>query len=236
MPKCLICGFESENLSFHIVKIHNLKTKDYKKIYNIKYVQSDRLRSIHKSNIDNKNPTKNKKHSKESIIKMKNNRKGKGINTAGKYERTPEIKNKISKGVVDAHFRGDFDSVKPGKGSFVFSKKSNKTIFARSTWEKDMLEIFDLHPKINSVVSEPFTISYMFNGSKHNYIPDFLVRYEDVIDSIWEVKRDDWLKSDPKTIVKIEALKIYCHKNNMNMFIVDSKILNKIKLYIKSIT
>lgn len=232
---CFICGFESENLTSHINKIHCITAKEYKKTFNVKYVQSDRLRAIHKQTIDAKNPTKGIGHTPTVITKMSNNRKNKGIGVAGKYIRTKEIREKISNGVTEAHIRGDFDNVKPGVGSFIFSKKNNKTIFARSTWERELIEIFDLHPKINYIDNEPFAIPYMFDGSQHNYIPDFLVRYDDAIDSMWEVKRDDFIFDDPKTVAKLEALSEFCHNKGMNMFVVDSKILKLLRTYIKSI-
>lgn len=128
--ECPICSFESENLTNHIVKTHNMTVKDFKKKFDIKYVQSDRLINIHKNNAETNNPTKGTNRSVDEIAKMGANRKGKGIGIAGKYTRTPEIREKISKGVIEAHFRGDFDNVKPGKGSFIFCKKANQTIFA----------------------------------------------------------------------------------------------------------
>ena len=75
----------------------------------------------------------------------------------------------------------------------------------------------------------------MFEGAQHIYIPDFLVIYDGVIKSIWEVKRDDFLISDAKTIAKMDALEIYCRENDFNMFIVNSKILKRLQNYIKGI-
>ena len=173
--KCPICEFSSENLTAHIIKTHNMSVKDFKFQYDLKYIQSDRLRNIHKKNIDANNPTLGKSRSAEEILLMSKNRLGKGIGVAGKYERTPEIKSKISKGVTDAHFRGDFDNVKMGISTFIYSKKANRTIFARSTWESQLIEIFDQHPLITSVSYESLIMPYVFEGSKHNYIPDFLL-------------------------------------------------------------
>jgi hypothetical protein len=232
---CPICGFESENLTTHIIVIHNMSVKDFKKQFNINYVQSDRLRATHKKTIETDNPTKGKKRTKSEIKKMSKNRKGKGIGIAGKYGRTDEIKTKISKGVTAAHLRGDFDNVKPGVGSFIFCQKANRTIFARSTWEAKLIRVFDKHPRILSVENEPFVIPYVFEGSQHNYIPDFLVKYDETIQSVWEVKRDDFIVNDAKTKAKLQALEIYCSEHNMNMFIVDSKILQRLENYIREI-
>ena len=217
---CPVCGFGSENLTSHIAT-HGMSVKEFKKEFGLKYVQSDRLRAVHKANIDANNPTKGMKRSDSEIEKMSANRAGKGIGVAGKYERTIKIREKISQGVTQAHFRGDFDNARPGNGSFVFSNKSKTTIFARSTWEASLIDIFDRHPRITSVVNEPFGIPYMFEGAQHIYIPDFLVIYDGVIKSIWEVKRDDFLISDAKTIAKMDALEIYCRENDFNMFIIN---------------
>ena len=230
---CPICGFESENLTSHIAT-HNMTTKEFKKQFGIKYVQSDRLRAIHASNININNPTKGKWHSVSSIEKMSKNRTGVGIGYAGKYVRTPEIREKISKGVIEAHFRGDYDNVQPGVGSFEYSQKMRTTIFARSTWEASLIDIFDKHPRITSFVAEPFSIPYMFEGSQHRYIPDFLVKYDDAIHSIWEVKGDHFMK-DLKTQAKISILGEFCQDNGYNMFIVDSKILKRLQIYVKGL-
>lgn len=232
---CPICLFESENLTTHIIKIHDMTVKDFKKQFCLDYVQSERLRIAHKSNLQMNNPTKGTKRSADEIIKMSSSRKGKGIGNTGKYERTPEIRSKISEGVVLAHFRGDYDNAKPGNGSFIFSRKANATIFARSTWEHQLIKIFDKHPAINSITNEPFVIPYFFEGSRHNYIPDFLVVYDDVIKSIWEVKRDDFINGDPKTIAKLAALNDYCHIHDMNMIIVDSKLLKRLSNYVRTL-
>lgn len=229
---CPICGFESENLTTHI-KNHNISVKDFKNKFGFKYVQSDRLRAIHSRSISNNNPTKDKKHTIVSLEKMSKNRTGLGIGVAGKYERTPKIRQKISEGVVRAHFRGDYDNVRPGIGSFEFSEKMQTTIFARSTWEASLIKIFDKHSRITSFIAEPFSIPYMFEGIQHRYIPDFLVIYDEVISSIWEVKRDDFLVNDAKTIAKISTLEIFCRNNNYNMFIVDSNILKRLQNYTK---
>lgn len=228
--KCPICNFESENLTTHI-RNHGMTVKDFKKQFGLKYVQSDRLRATHSANIDKNNPTKGKGHSPTAIEKMSKNRAGIGIGYVGKYERTPEIRQKISEGVIEAHFRGDFDHVKPGTSSFVYSDKMQKAIFARSTWEAIIIDVLDKHPRVVSFVEEPFSIPYMFNGAQHRYIPDFLVKYDECIDSIWEVKRDDFIEGDAKTVVKLTALDEYCKSHNMNMFVIDSKILKRLKQY-----
>ena len=113
----------------------------------------------------------------------------------------------------------------------MYSEKMRTTIFARSTWEASLIKVFDKHPSITSFIAEPFSIPYMFEGAQHRYIPDFVVVYDDVIKSIWEVKRDDFLINDAKTKAKIAALNEFCWSQYYNMFIIDSKILKRLKHY-----
>ena len=232
---CPICDFKSENLTTHIILIHNMTTKEFKKKFKLKYIKSDRLRQINKNNIDNNNPTKGTVRSFESKQKMSQNRTNKGVGIAGKYERTPEIKEKISSGVIKAHLRGDFDNVRPGISNYVYSSKMQTTFFTRSSWEADLVQILDKHPRVISFKMEPFKIPYYFENCLHNYIPDFLVVYDDCITSIWEVKRDDFIINDEKSKAKILALHEYGSTHQMNTFVVDSKILKLLKKYIKGL-
>jgi TnsA endonuclease N terminal len=51
----------------------------------------------------------------------------------------------------------------------------------RSSWELTVMNFLDSHPSVIQWASESVSIPYTnpLTGSKHNYIPDFLVLYKD---------------------------------------------------------
>jgi hypothetical protein len=147
------------------------------------------------------------------------NRKGKGLGFAGKYERTPEIRAKISRGVSEANLRHKY-------GAHILIR-SPKLIcgfaYVRSTWEARMAAVFDRALLIRSYEVEPFTIPYEFEGVRYRFIPDFLV-LADGITEVWEVKGDH-LEKNPKTQAKKSALHKYVESREMHAVWVNYQLL-----------
>ena len=228
---CPICGFETENLCWPHIKMHGYSdTASFKKQFSLIYLKSDRLRQKQSSFMMVDNPTKGQKRTDEEKSKMSLNRLGKGIGISGKYERTPEIIRRISIGVTNAYQRGDFDLAQPGRGTFIFAKKANKTIFVRSTWEQRIVAVLDTCEEIEYYDYEPFVIPYMFEGAAHNYIPDLLIRGIYGVIELCEIKRDDFIdKKDPKTMAKIAALEEYCSQKKYNSRVLKLKDIQKLE-------
>lgn len=112
------------------------------------------------------------------------------------YVRTPEIREKISKGVKAAQKEGRLPdprevarqawvngkfaktNFKRGIGGFVYSAKNQKRIFFRSLFELAYIIMLEKDPSVTSYIYEPFHIK-CDDGS--SYTPDFLVN-QDVIE------------------------------------------------------
>lgn len=225
---CPVCGFLSENLTTH-VKTHGYTPLEFKKTFGLKWLRSDRLRKSQSDFMRKSSPTFGG-HSDEALNSMRTNRKGKGFGVAGKYVRTGEIRSKISRGVSEAHFRGDF--TRKGHGSYVPTTKAVRgEIWARSSWEARMIRVLDAHPQVWSITPEPMSIPYSFEGIVHRYIPDFLVVLSGNVHEIWEVK-GDFLEKDPKTQAKKRVLNDYVLSQNMNACWVNSWALIRMEMQV----
>ena len=74
---------------------------------------------------------------------------------------------------------------KYSQGKYIVENPSkyigSKAPFARSSWETAFMRFCDNHPNIIKWASENVKIPYMhpFTGKITNYVPDFMVQYED---------------------------------------------------------
>jgi hypothetical protein len=158
------------------------------------------------------NPTKGRHRTPEERQRMSAARKGKGIGVAGKYERTPDIRDKISRGVAayQLEHAGDYT-----KGEWVLSDAAGGEVFVRSSWEKRVVAILDRHPSVVRVWVEPLIIPYTFEGQTRRYLPDFLIEFEGGIWELWEVKAT-WCIKHPKNVAKFKALNEYVEQKGWN--------------------
>lgn len=150
-------------------------------------------------------------HRPESIALMRANRAGKGIGTSGKYERTREVRQRISEGVSRAYREGRFR----WGGTLVFPDKAGAPYWVRSTWEERVVAILDAHPGVEWFDYEPFSISYDYGGVTRLYTPDFLVEMECGIKEVWEVKPKEFA-GEPRNLAKLDAMNGYCLKHGLN--------------------
>lgn len=210
---CPICGFSFGNLTTHI-KTHGFTTETFRLEYpNFGYLKSQSMRHQQSSFMNSKNPMSGKNHSSDSISKISLNRSGKGINVSGKYERTIEIRNKISKGVAQAHLDGRL-FVK-GKGSRLYSEKNKKWMWLDSSYEVRVFNILESYSFFTSFQREPFMIPYEWEGKVKHYIPDFLVTTIGGVKELWEIKPTFQMQY-PITIRKQEILNEYVSTHHMN--------------------
>jgi len=185
----------------------------FKVTFGLLYLKSPSMRTAQSKFLSSNNPTRGG-HSPESIDRMKQNRRGKGIGVAGKYERTPAIRDKIAEGVLRAWEEG-----KRGRGKYVYGRKAGRKVWVRSSWEERVVHILDAHPSILGYEVEPFQIPYQFEGRTHRYTPDFLVTTEGGIRELWEVKPQE-LVGKPKNTAKLAALNQYVHDHPVNARVV----------------
>jgi hypothetical protein len=181
---CPACGRLFHMITASHYRLHGYQTaKDFCTAYGLKTLVCSSKKARQSLLMFQRNPMSGQKHSEGTLVKMTQNRAGKGIGTAGKYERTEEIRRKISQGVTRAM------QAHPGaSGESFLCEKAGGEVWTRSSWERRVLRVFDLHPCVMEVVVEPLSIPYFFEGQERLYVPDFLLTLEGGIRELWEVK------------------------------------------------
>jgi hypothetical protein len=231
---CPCCKKKFRSLTSQHIKKHGfLSSQNFKQQYHLEFLRCEALRNAQSRFMEDCNPTREVGHSKETIQKIKQSRKGKGVGYCGTYIRTKEIRAKISAGVTQAHLSGLLQGYPiNSRGEWVHCEKVGETaVWVRSSWEERVLAVLDLHPCVLKVVVEPFAIPYVLDGVTRNYIPDFDVFLEGNIHEIWEVK-PAYLLTDPKVMAKIAALDVYCNKNSYNARIVTLEELEGMEMQV----
>lgn len=101
-----------------------------------------------------------------------------------------------------------------GESGYFFSKKNNKKVHYRSSYELVAYELLEQMSKVQSYEVEPFSIQYEWKNSKHRTLPDILVTYTDGEKELIEIKAK-WRLEDEREIVKLTAMKHYATQNNL---------------------
>jgi hypothetical protein len=234
---CPICGKKFGLISGSHLRLHGYSSaKEFKKKFGLESLASQSKRSKQSNFMSKNNPMLGRFHELESLDLMRKNRTGMGIGVAGKYIRTPQIRNKISKAVAKLYTQeGCYSS-----GCWVDSIKSWKSlVWVRSTWEKRMLAVLDAHPEVYAIDVEPFSIKYKFEGTTHRYIPDFLVDCINSLRILIEVKPKELLTGPSryarKNRAKIRALEKFTLENKMigQIITTEQEIINMEKKFIE---
>lgn len=147
---------------------------------------------------------------------------------APKYERTPEIRQKISKTLKEyykthpqdpaPHIRnweqGVYDEVdfRIGIGGHFTSLKNNTKIHFRSLLELSFLILLEEDPRVTKYSYEPFHIKM---DNKSTYTPDFLINDKIVV----ELKAKKYVERvagvKEKFLYKKEQAEVYCARHNL---------------------
>ena len=198
-------------------------------LYNLPYHQINPI-------INNLNPKTSKsygrrnssfgqKFSDERIKHLSDSHKG--ITPVG-YERTPEIKQKISNTLIskyasgeiwndpkkfsDAWARGCYKDAKMGRGiqGYMYSIKNHTDIYFRSLLELNYFILFEQNELVENYDVEPFQIKISKNS---HYTPDVLINKKYLV----EIKPHDHLKyTDNKRFEEeISAAQQYCKDHKL---------------------
>lgn len=207
---CPVCGVALRAITTQHIKKHGYAdAMSFKEAHGLEFLQCPAQRQRHAQFMHESNPT-SEGHRPESILKMREARKGKGVGKAGKYTRTSEIRDRIAQGVIRSWETGN-----RGKGTHVYSRKLERKVWIRSSWEERVIHILDRHPCVESYDVEPLSIPYFWDGCAHRYVPDFLVLLEGGIRELWEIKPEE-LIAHPRNVAKIQALNVYLTQQGMN--------------------
>ena len=213
---CPVCHERFNCITAGHYRNHGFQTADdFKKAFDLNTLKAPSIAAAHSARMTARNPMSGNRHRQQTRAKMSRHRKGKGVGRAGKYERTPEIRARISKGVAAFQLEHPRHALKGYQGQWVDLDVCAPDVWVRSSWEARMLLVLDKHPDVDHVEVEPFAIPYLFEGVVRQYIPDFLVHFHSGIREIWEVKPAELL-GDPKVQAKIAALNDYVVRHEMN--------------------
>jgi hypothetical protein len=112
------------------------------------------------------------------------------------------------------------------KGSF-FSKKNNKTISYRSSYELVDMQSAERDATVLKYDYEPFAVEFINSkGEKRHVVPDFVRYYKDGTKELREVKALWKIEKNWKdTLAKLEACRKYAKKHGMTFKVITQKDL-----------
>jgi hypothetical protein len=228
-PTCPVCHEQLNIITVgHYRKHGYADVKSFKKAFGLKSLTAPSICAKQSSFMAAHSPTKGTTRTPAEIVKMGQNRKGKGIGVAGKYKRTAEIRSKIADGVLAFMAKNPGFAMKHFKAEWISCEKADAVVWVRSSWERRVLWVLDQYPEVESVDVEPFTIPYLFKGAMHKYLPDFLVTFEGDIQEIWEIKPECYTRT-PKNIAKFDAAEKYAKDHGMTFRVVTESNMTRME-------
>lgn len=105
-----------------------------------------------------------------------------------------------------------------------YSKKNDKELHYRSSYELQAYKLLEQMSEVVSYEAEPFSIPYIFEGAKRNYLIDLLVVYKSGRKELIEIKPEYFISED-KNQAKFNAAKEYSQDNNYDFSIWTEKEL-----------
>jgi hypothetical protein len=88
------------------------------------------------------------------------------------------------------------------------------SVLYRSSWELACMRWLDVHPDVATYEVESLRISYVFDGHKRWYVPDFIVTFADGCREMWEVKPVEFVDNE-RTRLKTAAAQTYCEQEGI---------------------
>jgi len=201
----IFCSKECKNANFGTFA-RNRSEETIKK-------QSESLRESYKSG--KVIPNFLGKHlSEDAKKKISDKNKGKRLGKENAFfgkKHTAETKSRLS-ALAAIRAANGYKPFKFFKNGIFFSNKNQKDIIFRSSWEHLVFESLEIDPDVIEYFSEDLRIPYYMEGNK-NYIPDLLIKYRNNKILLVEIKPKCQIL-DEKNVLKFEAAKEYCKKNN----------------------
>ena len=227
---------EKDESAFNILwEEYTLLIGEIASLYNVAYATARKhliKKGINTSSLaGRRNSSYGKTFSEERKRKIGEKSRGRKILP---YERTPEIKEKISNGLKEyyathevsketreklsqAWTRGCYNNSPMGRGysGYFYSPKNKKDYFFRSLLELNYLIIIEQDETVESYTVEPFQIKLTNN---HHYTPDVLINNELII----ELKPRNHLNWEnvERWEEEMHGLKEYCKKHNYSYKVV----------------
>lgn len=226
---------KKQNINYVLVLYdeYELCTGEIAALYNYKYHQMNSLinslRPKTGKNYGRRSSSFGQKFSDERIEHLRKSLKG--IVPVG-YERTEEIRQKISRTLLekyasgeiwndpkkfaDAWARGCYKDVKMGRGiqGYMHSSKMQKDVYFRSLLELNYFILFEQNENVECYEVEPFQIK--LSGDSH-YTPDALINNKYLI----EIKPSDHLNYTDQTRFdeEVSSAQEYCKNNHLEYIV-----------------
>jgi len=140
-------------------------------------------------------------------------------------ERLKKLGEKLSAIIADKIVKGEWKHNTGFKGEhYVGVKNGGVETYLRSSYESKYARFLDSDENVSFWAHEPFRIPYFFDGSVHNYVPDFLVTFLDGSKKLVEVK-PAVLTETPVNTAKSSAARSWCETNGVVFTIVSEDLL-----------
>jgi len=137
-------------------------------------------------------------------------------------QKTLKTREKMSEAMV-IRFQNGKNTGYGKQGNF-FSKKNNKKLHYRSSYELVAYQILEQMSKVQTYEVEPFGIPYQYKGEYHTTIPDLLITYTDGVKELIEVK-PCWKLEDDQEQTKLNVMKFYSRRRGMDFSVWTEKEL-----------
>ena len=218
---CPVCGVAFNCITTQHCRKHGYTDAlEFKAAFGLPFLKAPSLRARQAAFMAENSPTKGKPRTDSERDRMGEARQGKGLGVAGKYERTPEIRSRISEGVTAYMTRQPQGYAnKHFKNGWLLSEKADQQVWVRSSWERRVLVLLDQIEEVDEVQVEPFAIPYLLDGQQHQYTPDLLVTFEGDVQEVWEIKPECYLET-PKNLAKFKAMRVYTDARGMGFRVV----------------
>lgn len=246
--KCMICNKEFKYINSAHLSSHNITLDEDKEMFpgaeTISLETREKMRKatvrIHtgmKRSIKSRkrmSEVRKKKIANGDIITpfMCMDKRGENNPTWGsKYHTSDEIKafKEHNSNIMIERITNGIHSSSYTNGKFL-SAKNNKDFLYRSSYELRMLNILEHLDCIVNYQYEKIAIPYMFGGITHNYIPDFLIEFNDGTIVLCEIGPSTFkIHKNAREKAKQESALEYCRENNINFTIITDDSINRLE-------
>lgn len=128
--------------------------------------------------------------------------------------------------------KGNKKKVKFREGYYE-STKMGKQLHYRSGWEAQIYECLDAWNQVVAFEAEPFAVPYIYEGEKHDYIPDLFIAFMDGRKEVWEIKPSAQTSLE-KNKNKWHAAHLACQARGWEFVVVTEKFIGQLKNLVKN--
>lgn len=139
--------------------------------------------------------------------------------------RVRKMAEKISVIMADKMVNGEWKHVGFKGEHYSSPKNGNVEVYLRSSYEVKFAQMLDESDDVVCWEHEPFRIPYLFKGSTHNYVPDFLINRTNNERELVEVK-PAVLCDSAVVQAKESAARAWCDQSGVSFRIVSEEVLD----------